>query len=221
MGLAPRSVGGRRRLFGALASICCPPSEAIRLWQGAWHGTAPGGKALETAARGSLDRAFKTCAVWQPHARSVRLRRRSVKPFAASERSQPYADSGALRRCSRLRPAETARRGGGLWQGCGANRVRVIGRPGTTTPSSTSVPVVFRSRSHGRACTRTSCRCSAERTGVIRGPAGDGRFAPVLRDDVADVLVNVLVQPGHDGVTYTLTGPETFALGGIAGPLRG
>ena len=32
--------------------------------------------------------------------------------------------------------------------------------------------------------------------GVIRGPAGDGRFAPVLRDDVADVLVNALVQPG-------------------------
>ena len=52
--------------------------------------------------------------------------------------------------------------------------------------------------------------------GVIRGPAGDGRFAPVLRDDVADVLVNVLVQPGHDGVTYTLTGPETFTLAEIA-----
>ena len=52
--------------------------------------------------------------------------------------------------------------------------------------------------------------------GVIRGPAGDGRFAPVLRDDVADVLVNVLVQPGHEGVTYTLTGPETFTLAEIA-----
>ena len=26
---------------------------------------------------------FKTCAVWQPHARSVRLRRRSVKPLPA------------------------------------------------------------------------------------------------------------------------------------------
>ena len=38
---------------------------------------------------------------------------------------------GTRRRCSRLRPLETARRGGGLWQGCGANRVRVIGRPGT------------------------------------------------------------------------------------------
>ncbi len=52
--------------------------------------------------------------------------------------------------------------------------------------------------------------------GVIRGPAGDGRFAPVLRDDVADVLANLLVQPGHDGVTYTLTGPETLTLAEIA-----
>jgi uncharacterized protein YbjT (DUF2867 family) len=52
--------------------------------------------------------------------------------------------------------------------------------------------------------------------GVIRGPAGDGRLAPVLRDDVADVLANVLVQSGHVGVTYTLTGPETHTLAEIA-----
>jgi uncharacterized protein YbjT (DUF2867 family) len=52
--------------------------------------------------------------------------------------------------------------------------------------------------------------------GVIRGPAGEGRFAPVLRDDVADVLANVLVQSGHDGLTYTLTGPETHMLTEIA-----
>jgi NAD(P)H dehydrogenase (quinone) len=52
--------------------------------------------------------------------------------------------------------------------------------------------------------------------GVIRGPADEGRFAPVLRDDVADVLVNLLVQSGHDGVTYTLTGPETHTLAEIA-----
>ena len=52
--------------------------------------------------------------------------------------------------------------------------------------------------------------------GVIRGPAGDGRIRFVLRNDVADVLVNVLVQTGHDGVTYTLTGPETYTLAEIA-----
>ena len=40
------------------------------------------------------------------------------------------------RGCSRLRPVETARRGGGPWQGCGANRVRVIG--GRHSPASDS-----------------------------------------------------------------------------------
>jgi uncharacterized protein YbjT (DUF2867 family) len=52
--------------------------------------------------------------------------------------------------------------------------------------------------------------------GVIRDPAGDGRFAPVLRDDVADVLGNLLAQSGHDGLTYTLTGPEAHTLAEIA-----
>jgi uncharacterized protein YbjT (DUF2867 family) len=52
--------------------------------------------------------------------------------------------------------------------------------------------------------------------GVIRGPAGDGRVAPVLRDDVADVLANVLVQSRHDGLTYELTGPEALTLTEIA-----
>ena len=32
--------------------------------------------------------------------------------------------------------------------------------------------------------------------GVIRGPAGDGRLAPVARDDVADVAVTVLLDAG-------------------------
>ena len=39
----------------------------------------------------------------------------------------------------------------------------------TTTLSNTSVPVAFRSRSHGRACTRTSCRGSADRTALFVG----------------------------------------------------
>ena len=38
--------------------------------------------------------------------------------------------------------------------------------------------------------------------GVIRGPAGDGRFAPVLRADVAAALAAMLSEPGHEGATY-------------------
>jgi NAD(P)H dehydrogenase (quinone) len=48
--------------------------------------------------------------------------------------------------------------------------------------------------------------------GVIRGPAGDGRVAAILRDDVAAAAASVLTCDGHDGRTYDLTGPEAFSL---------
>lgn len=56
----------------------------------------------------------------------------------------------------------------------------------------------------------------AGRDGVIRGPAGDGRFAPVARDDIAGVAVAVLTGAGHDGATYDLTGPEAVTMAGVA-----
>ena len=55
--------------------------------------------------------------------------------------------------------------------------------------------------------------------GVIRGPGGDGRLAPVLRDDVADALYAMLTQPGHEAATYELTGPESFTLAEVAAEL--
>jgi uncharacterized protein YbjT (DUF2867 family) len=55
--------------------------------------------------------------------------------------------------------------------------------------------------------------------GVIRGPAGDGRFAPVLRDDVAGAAAEVLVAAGHEGRTYDLTCPESFSLAEAADAL--
>ncbi len=56
--------------------------------------------------------------------------------------------------------------------------------------------------------------------GVIRGPAGDGRVAAVAQDDIAEVAVAVLREPGvHDGVTYSLTGPEALTLHEIAAAL--
>jgi NAD(P)H dehydrogenase (quinone) len=49
--------------------------------------------------------------------------------------------------------------------------------------------------------------------GVIRGPAGDGRFAAVLRADIADAVAAVLAAPSaHDGRSYDLTGPSAFTL---------
>ena len=50
-------------------------------------------------------------------------------------------------------------------------------------------------------------------SGVIRGPAGEGRVAGVARDDVADVAAVVLQAPAeHIDKAYTLTGPEALTL---------
>jgi NAD(P)H dehydrogenase (quinone) len=48
--------------------------------------------------------------------------------------------------------------------------------------------------------------------GLIAAPAGDGRLAPVARDDLADVAVAVLLGGDHDGRTYDVTGGERFTL---------
>jgi NAD(P)H dehydrogenase (quinone) len=55
--------------------------------------------------------------------------------------------------------------------------------------------------------------------GVIRGPAGDGRLSAVARNDVAEVVAQVLRSAGdgeHDGVTYDVTGPEAISLTEVA-----
>jgi uncharacterized protein YbjT (DUF2867 family) len=52
--------------------------------------------------------------------------------------------------------------------------------------------------------------------GVIRGPAGDGRVGAVSREDVADVAAAVLRDPGHNGATYDVTGPESLTLTEVA-----
>ena len=50
------------------------------------------------------------------------------------------------------------------------------------------------------------------RDGYIRGPAGDGRVAAILRDDVAGALIAVLTTDGHERRSYDLTGRESFTL---------
>ncbi|QNE46775.1 SDR family oxidoreductase [Glaciihabitans sp. INWT7] len=57
----------------------------------------------------------------------------------------------------------------------------------------------------------------ADDSGVIRGPAGEGRVSAVARADVADVAATILRVPGdHSGVTYHLTGPEALTLAEVA-----
>jgi len=48
--------------------------------------------------------------------------------------------------------------------------------------------------------------------GVIRGPGGEGRFAPVDRDDIADVVVELLTNPERDGQAYEVASDEAYTL---------
>ncbi|MEW1808673.1 SDR family oxidoreductase [Pseudarthrobacter sp. NPDC080039] len=49
--------------------------------------------------------------------------------------------------------------------------------------------------------------------GVIRGPAGDGAFSGVAREDIARCAHAVLRDPAiHKGKTYDLTGPEELTM---------
>ena len=58
--------------------------------------------------------------------------------------------------------------------------------------------------------------------GVIRGPAGDGIFSGVAREDIARCAVAVLRDPAiHKGATYNLTGPEELTLAQAAGIITG
>ncbi len=57
----------------------------------------------------------------------------------------------------------------------------------------------------------------SDASGVIRGPAGEGRAAGVARADVAEVAAAALRDPAaHAGATYELTGPEALTLAEMA-----
>jgi NAD(P)H dehydrogenase (quinone) len=55
-----------------------------------------------------------------------------------------------------------------------------------------------------------------DESGVIRGPAGDGRLAAVARRDVVEVAVAALLDEAHARQTYVLTGPEALTLDDVA-----
>ncbi len=55
--------------------------------------------------------------------------------------------------------------------------------------------------------------------GIIAGPAGDGRVATVLRDDVVDSAVGALLDERHAGQPHNLTGAEACTVPEAAGVL--
>jgi uncharacterized protein YbjT (DUF2867 family) len=56
-------------------------------------------------------------------------------------------------------------------------------------------------------------------TGKLFAPAGDAGVSMIHPRDVAAVASVVLTAAGHDGHTYTLTGPEAISFGQVAGYL--
>ena len=55
--------------------------------------------------------------------------------------------------------------------------------------------------------------------GIIKAPAGNGKAAWVMRDDIADVTTAVLLGEGHNGKTYNVTGPEALTIADTAGKI--
>lgn len=51
---------------------------------------------------------------------------------------------------------------------------------------------------------------SIRRTGSFALPAGDAAIAQVDARDIAAVIVRAVVEPGHEGKAYDITGPEPF-----------
>ena len=52
--------------------------------------------------------------------------------------------------------------------------------------------------------------------GVVRGPAGTGRFAPVSRADIADVAVALLLDGEEEEARIDVTGPELLTMAEVA-----
>ena len=55
--------------------------------------------------------------------------------------------------------------------------------------------------------------------GVVYMPVKDGKIGMIDVRDVADVAVKVLTENGHEGKTYTLTGPESITFHDVAAGL--
>ncbi|WP_159610824.1 SDR family oxidoreductase [Glutamicibacter sp. JC586] len=57
--------------------------------------------------------------------------------------------------------------------------------------------------------------------GVIRGPAGNGHFAPVARADVARTAATVLAEAhAHESSAYELSGPQSLSMSDVSRILR-
>ncbi len=57
---------------------------------------------------------------------------------------------------------------------------------------------------------------SVTKNGVLYSPLGDARIAPIALQDIASVAARILIDGGHLGTTYVLSGPESLTFSEIA-----
>ncbi|MFC4587013.1 NAD(P)H-binding protein [Sphaerisporangium corydalis] len=57
---------------------------------------------------------------------------------------------------------------------------------------------------------------SALSTGVLAAPAAGARVTPATTGELAEATANVLAEPGHDGRTYELNGPDAIGWADLA-----
>jgi len=65
-------------------------------------------------------------------------------------------------------------------------------------------------RCGGFATNTLTWAASARAEGVVRFPYGEAALAPIAEQDIAAAAVRVLMDSGHNGQTYTLTGAESL-----------
>jgi uncharacterized protein YbjT (DUF2867 family) len=61
----------------------------------------------------------------------------------------------------------------------------------------------------------TTSHAGAIKAGTLAEPAADRKTAFIDARDIAAVAAEVLTKPGHDGKTYTLTGPDLLSRGDV------
>jgi uncharacterized protein YbjT (DUF2867 family) len=83
---------------------------------------------------------------------------------------------------------------------------------------ASGVPFVILRPTFGMANLLASAE-AVEYTGKLFAPAGDAGISMIHPQDVAAVASVALVEDGHEGKTYTLTGPEAITYGQVAGYL--
>ena len=66
-----------------------------------------------------------------------------------------------------------------------------------------------------------SAAASVQQSGELGFPAGDARIPHVDAGDVAAVAAAALTQEGHEGRTYTITGPEALTYADVAERMTG